>query len=88
MLTIRVFDTGGEGGITGAPELLSMWSDVKHSVSLAGEWKYNIGVSLQDVGRVPVSPLTNPSFPTMLYNGMIHPLISFPIKGVIWYQGS
>lgn len=87
LLTIRVFDTGGEGGITGAPELLSMWSDVKHSVSLAGEWKYNIGVSLQDVGRVPVSPLTNPSFPTMLYNGMIHPLISFPIKGVIWYQG-
>jgi len=22
-----------------------------------------------------------------LYNGMIHPLIQFPIKGVLWYQG-
>ena len=25
--------------------------------------------------------------PTALYNGMIHPLIPFTIKGVIWYQG-
>lgn len=25
--------------------------------------------------------------PTMLYRGMIHPLVGFPIKGVIWYQG-
>ncbi|MDD4489149.1 MAG: sialate O-acetylesterase [Paludibacter sp.] len=24
--------------------------------------------------------------PTMLYKGMIHPLVGFPIKGVIWYQ--
>lgn len=25
--------------------------------------------------------------PTLLYNGMIHPLINYPIKGAIWYQG-
>jgi len=25
--------------------------------------------------------------PAMLYRGMIHPLVGFPIKGVIWYQG-
>ncbi|UZO82235.1 sialate O-acetylesterase [Aquimarina sp. ERC-38] len=25
--------------------------------------------------------------PSVLYNGMIHPLIPFTIKGVIWYQG-
>ncbi|MCC2598940.1 sialate O-acetylesterase [Sphingobacterium sp. FBM7-1] len=25
--------------------------------------------------------------PTMLYNGMIHPLIGYGIKGIIWYQG-
>lgn len=25
--------------------------------------------------------------PTMLYQGMIHPLVGFTIKGVIWYQG-
>lgn len=25
--------------------------------------------------------------PTTLYNAMIHPLIGFPVKGIIWYQG-
>jgi sialate O-acetylesterase len=25
--------------------------------------------------------------PTMLYNAMIHPLVGFPIRGAIWYQG-
>ncbi len=28
-----------------------------------------------------------PATPTFLFNGMIHPLIPFAIKGVIWYQG-
>jgi sialate O-acetylesterase len=27
------------------------------------------------------------SKPTLLYNGMIHPLINFPVLGAIWYQG-
>lgn len=25
--------------------------------------------------------------PTVLYNGMLHPLIGMTMKGVIWYQG-
>lgn len=35
------------------------------------------------------SPLVtgNVNKPTLLYNGMIHPLIQFTIKGAIWYQG-
>ena len=29
----------------------------------------------------------NQNSPTALYNGMIHPIKRFPIKGAIWYQG-
>ena len=29
----------------------------------------------------------NPQDPTVTYNGMIHPLVPFAIRGVIWYQG-
>ena len=29
----------------------------------------------------------NPGTPASLYNGMIHPLLPFAIKGAIWYQG-
>lgn len=30
---------------------------------------------------------SNQKIPTRLYNGMIHPLRNFKIKGVVWYQG-
>jgi sialate O-acetylesterase len=32
-------------------------------------------------------PKTTPNSPSVLYNGMIAPLLSYKIKGVIWYQG-
>ncbi|MCH2210328.1 MAG: sialate O-acetylesterase [Fuerstiella sp.] len=34
-----------------------------------------------------LSPLSNRQDPTALYNGMIHALVGFPIRGTIWYQG-
>jgi sialate O-acetylesterase len=49
--------------------------------------------SLADGKRLPVSPwwprhpLESYDQPTGIYNGMIHPLIPFAIRGVIWYQG-
>ncbi|SDC03281.1 sialate O-acetylesterase [Niabella drilacis] len=35
----------------------------------------------------PLEPEQNSKSPTKLYNAMIHPLIPFTLKGVIWYQG-
>ena len=32
-------------------------------------------------------PLAHEAQPTALYNGMIHPLVPFAIRGAIWYQG-
>ncbi len=32
-------------------------------------------------------PITHQNHASVLYNAMIHPLIEFPIRGVIWYQG-
>ena len=32
-------------------------------------------------------PFRSHQDPTMLYNGMIHALVGFPIRGAIWYQG-
>ena len=34
-----------------------------------------------------ISPYTRHQDPAMLYQGMIHPLVGFPIRGAIWYQG-
>lgn len=32
-------------------------------------------------------PFTSNQDPTMLYNGMIHSVVGYPIRGAIWYQG-
>ena len=34
-----------------------------------------------------LKPLSRPTDPCALYNGMIHPFVPFAIRGVIWYQG-
>jgi len=36
---------------------------------------------------LPANPFDNPQAPTTLYNGMIHALTPFAIRGAIWYQG-
>lgn len=85
VLTVRVFDKGGNGGIWGAPKDLSIVCG-KDSVNLAGTWKYRVGCTLADMPQEPQSPFA-PPYPGCLYCGMIAPLTDFPIAGVIWYQG-
>ncbi len=34
-----------------------------------------------------IAPLTSQQSPTTLFNAMINPLVGFPIRGAIWYQG-
>ena len=35
----------------------------------------------------PVEPRLSPNHPASLFNGKIQPLIPYPIRGAIWYQG-
>ena len=86
VLAVRVSDFGGEGGIHGKVEELYVEADGKR-ISLAGDWKYRIGLSLKGFPPAPVSPIQSSSYPTVLFNAMVKPWTAFPIKGVIWYQG-
>jgi sialate O-acetylesterase len=55
----------------------------EQTVDLSGEWKYKSGAQME--------ALKGETFirwkPLGLYNAMIAPLINYPIKGAIWYQG-
>ncbi|MGA2061203.1 MAG: sialate O-acetylesterase [Thermoguttaceae bacterium] len=89
-IAIRVLDTGGPGGFFGKAEQMSLELAGDKSavpVSLAGQWHSRTGVSLSKTPRFPVRADNNPNAPTVLYNAMLAPLQSFPIKGAIWYQG-
>lgn len=86
VLAIRVSDFGGEGGIHGNTE--DFYAEVNGKrISLAGDWKYRVGLSLKGFPPAPVSPTQSSSYPTVLFNAMVKPWTAFPVKGVIWYQG-
>jgi sialate O-acetylesterase len=88
-IAVRVLDTGSGGGIYGKPEQLKI-EPVEGGdapVSLAGDWLYNASVSLDKVVSPPQQSGDIPNIVTVLYNGMIAPLLPFSIKGAIWYQG-
>jgi len=85
-VTVRVFDSGGGGGIYGDAKDLSFINNTAEKISLAGDWKYKVGVDFKNVEAKPYEE-NGPNRPTVLYNAMIHPYLQFSIKGAIWYQG-
>jgi sialate O-acetylesterase len=88
VIAVRVLDTGGDGGLTGQPEALSVGPQGGPLVALAGEWRARQSASLASLGGVPQPPdVGNPNVSTVLYNAMISPLLPFAIKGALWYQG-
>src|SRR5690606_7174464 len=57
------------------------------TVALAGEWRAKVGHVLTSHQSFPANQRLNQNSPSVLYNAMIHPLLPFPVKGAIWYQG-
>lgn len=78
VIAVRITDYSGGGGIYGDPQDLKI--DFKDSnVPLEGLWKFNV-VKV----RIEVSPN---SYPSLLYNAMVNPLVPYAIQGALWYQG-
>jgi len=86
VIAIRIFDNGGAGGFMGKPDDFKLTSETGKRLPVAKGWLAKKGFDFRDIKTHPVSP-TEPNQPTVLFNGMIHPLIPYTIKGVIWYQG-
>jgi sialate O-acetylesterase len=80
ILTVQVEDVGGVCGIYGDTASLKLQIE-KSVIPLSGNWKYKIGIVKFNFALSPNS------YPTLLYNGMINPLVPYGIRGAIWYQG-
>ena len=94
-IAVRAIDAEGVGEIIGPMTL----SNNNIKVSLNGNWKYKLIAEIYNNkfylyginniyfnSRIKTIKL-NSGVPTVLYNGMINPLVPYTIKGVIWYQG-
>ncbi|MBF0576937.1 sialate O-acetylesterase [Dysgonomonas sp. GY617] len=80
-VAVRVINSIGKGGFVEDKPYQVIVGD--ESIDLTGEWKYKLGAEMK-----PLAPQTFFQYKPMgLYNGMIAPVIDYPIKGVIWYQG-
>jgi len=78
VIAVRIADYTGGGGIYGDPADLRI--DFKDSnLPLEGLWKFNV-VQV----KISISPNT---YPSLLYNAMVNPLIPYAFQGVLWYQG-
>jgi sialate O-acetylesterase len=100
-IAVRVLDFQGGGGLYGNPDQLRLVPEGEtEGILLAGAWRYfpvaeyrfgrfyvfgtrADGYSLRP--RLPIELSAN-SY-SVLFNGMIAPLVPFGIRGAIWYQG-
>lgn len=81
VIAVRVNDTGGGGGIYGESSAIKILTGSSNH-ALDGEWSFQVESVLE--GSASIGPNT---YPSLLSNGMLEPLIPFAIKGAIWYQG-
>lgn len=78
VISVKVTDYSGGGGIWGDESSLKLTVQ-KTIIPLQGKWKFNV-VSVK-------SDISPNSYPSLLFNTMVYPLIPYAIKGVLWYQG-
>jgi sialate O-acetylesterase len=89
VLALRVVDISGQGGLIGKPEELRLArADGSQPLSLAGEWKVRIGLDAKKFPPLPAgAQALDPNLPTVLFNGLVNPVIPYGIRGALWYQG-
>ncbi len=101
IISVRVLDTQGGGGIFGNPDKmeLTLKSNNKKIVTLNGKWKYQPVADLSgnkfyifDIAKNEFISRKRPrafgpNTPSVLFNGMVNPVLPYQIRGAIWYQG-
>ncbi|WP_329741359.1 sialate O-acetylesterase [Dyella sp. A6] len=81
VIAVRVDDLGAGGGIHGSADALYVQYADGTRHPLAGQWLFRpqaVYLTRTDMREIK---------PAILYNAMIHPLLGYPLRGIIWYQG-
>lgn len=87
-IAVRLHDTGGLGGFYSREMRIERADGQQASpVALAGTWRFMASLDEKELPFYPTNLNHDTNVPTALYNGMIHPLTPFAVRGAIWYQG-
>ena len=86
VITLRVLDYGGNGGICGQQMYVQCGAE---KIDLSGNWKFKTGYHLSEQKNyMPADYAWSRNWkPSTIFNAMIAPMKNFAIKGAVWYQG-
>lgn len=83
-IVIRVINNGGKGGfVPDKPYHIDAGGQI---LDVKGTWQYKLGDAFVPFTN-PVPGISLQNQPTALFNAMIAPLVNYPVKGFVWYQG-
>lgn len=88
VVAVRVYSFVYHGGLIGPASEMKLALSEKEALPLHGAWRFQIE---EDFGNVlPIAPPPGPGSPNsphILFDNMIAPLVSYAIRGALWYQG-
>lgn len=87
LVVIRVFKTQADGGFRTDPAQLRLTLGDGSSIPLAEGWRGKVSVDARAPHPMPLGFENWPVMPSVLYNGMLSPLVPLSITGALWYQG-
>lgn len=82
-ITIRVKDIGGTGGILGPARDMQLRTQQKY-YSITNGWSVALGTPKL---RSKPYKIVAGYYVSGFYNAMIHPILPYAMKGILWYQG-
>ncbi len=87
VIALRVFKLKSKAAFLTAPADLKLTFADGPEIPLAQDWRAKVAVDAREPHPLPLGFENYPIMPTVLYQGMIHPLVPLALKGALWYQG-
>ena len=87
LVTIRVFKLKSKTGFLSPPDSLKLAFAGSPAFPLDGEWKGAVSVDARPPHPLPLGYENYPIMPSVLFQGMIRPILPLALTGVLWYQG-
>lgn len=82
-ITVRVKDIGGTGGMLGPARDMQLRTQQKY-YSITNDWSVALGTPKL---RSKPYKIVAGYYVSGFYNAMIHPILPYAMKGILWYQG-
>ena len=86
-IAVRVSDLDGPGGLLGDDHATHLAFADDTRIPLAGAWKARPTEQTAQLDPPAARVFFDKNQDTGLYNAMIHPLVPYALRGVVWYQG-